>query len=333
MVAMFFVLLVHADFFSLGVPTLNEIKQEPTDAFVRILFESVSIVCVNVFVLISGWFGIKPTLKGLCNFIFQCFFFLTGLYITTLIIETSQLSLTGLAGCVFATRLNWFIKAYILLYILAPVLNAFIETASKRVFKYVLICFFLFTCTYGWIGAAGFMQDGYTTLFFIGLYLLARYMKIYEPKWTLYKASTDLFIYFGTVLFVTLASYYLSFPFKRVLMYFFAYISPTTIIGAIYLLLCFTKLKFYNRFINWSGISCFAVFLMHVSPSTLPLFKNTFQYLHGQLTTMQFWVVTIVILISIFIISILIDKIRIYVWNYVSKKYETLLNKNIFSDY
>ena len=139
MLAMFLVLLVHADFFSLGSPSVNEIQHKPLDAFLRIFFESVSIVCVNVFVLISGWFAIKPSFKGLCNFLYQCLFFLIGLYLITILIGVNKFSLGGVAGCIFATKLNWFIKAYLLLYFLSPVLNAFVKTTSQRTFKLVLI--------------------------------------------------------------------------------------------------------------------------------------------------------------------------------------------------
>lgn len=327
MVAMFLVLLVHADYFSLGEPTLLEIRQAPLDAFFRIFFEAISIVCVNVFVLISGWFGIKPTAKGLCNFIFQCLFFLTGLYVITLVIGTSELSLKGLAGCVFATKLNWFIKAYLLLYILSPVLNAFVHTASQKVYKYVLIGFFLFTCTYGWTGVAGFMEQGYTPLFFIGLYLLARYMRIYTPNWSLYKPSIYLSVYWVCVIIVTLVCFVFPRLNLRILFPMFSYICPTTIVGALSLLLCFTKIKLQSRFINWCGISCFAVFLMHVSPSTLWHFKNLFVYLREHLSVLCFWLATFGVLFLIFIVSILVDKIRIYVWNRLFIKLEPILNR------
>lgn len=197
MLAMFMVLLVHADFFSLGTPTTQDIQTNTLDSSLKIFFESLSIVCVNVFVLISGWFGIRPSLKGISNFLFQCLFFLIGLYIVTLLIGTSTLSLKGIAGCFAATKLNWFIKAYLLLYILSPVLNAFVEQVEKKIFRNVLLAYFAFTCTYGWIGAAEFMMGGYTTLFFIGLYLLARYIRLYQPWFSRFKSSTDLSIYFG----------------------------------------------------------------------------------------------------------------------------------------
>lgn len=316
-ISMFLVLLVHADYFSLGAPTVDDIKIDPVDAFFRIFFESISIVCVNVFVLISGWFGIKPSIRGLCGFLFQCLFFLTGLYVITLIFGLSDLNLKGIAGCFFATRLNWFIKAYLLLYILSPVLNAFVGNSLQKEFKWVLIGFFLFTFTYCWSGAAQFMLDGYSTLFFIGLYLLARYIYIYKPRISLLNRNIDICIYFGTVILVTAVSLFC--PAISGYMYF--YISPTTVIGALFLLLYFTKLRIQSRVVNWLGISCFAVFLMHVSPSTLWHFKNLFVYLHSSLDTYAFWLSTFVILMIIFMVSVLVDKVRIMLWESIYNKF------------
>lgn len=322
-IAMFLVLIVHADYFSLGAPSKEDVLNEPLDAFLRIFFEAISIVCVNVFVLISGWFGIKPTVKGLCNFLFQCFFFLIGTYVVTLILGTSTLSIEGIAGCVFATKMNWFIKAYLLLYILSPVLNAFINNSTQSEYKYVLIAFFLFSCTYGWSGAADFMSGGLSPLFFIGLYLLARYLKIYAPFYTFYKKNVYFILYLADVVLVTLLMFLPPLLLnKSVPGVFWNYLAPTTIFGALCLLLGFSKLKIKNDFINWCAISCFSVFLMHVSPSILWHFKALFVKLHALLSPTTFWVATIGILILIFIVSILIDKIRIMIWNYCWSKIE-----------
>ena len=315
MLAMFLVLLVHADFFSIGMPSTTDIQTNTFDSTLRIFFEALSIVCVNIFVLISGWFGIRPSLKGISSFIFQCLFFLIGLYVVTLLIGTSTLSLKGIAGCFAATKLNWFIKAYLLLYILSPVLNAFIEHADRKIFRNILITFFAFTCTYGWIGAAEFMMGGYTTLFFIGLYLLARYIRIYQPKFARFNLSTDLMIYIFTSCFVTVASIIPPLLAGRNIQPWWNYIAPTTIIGAVYLLLAFTKLKIQSKFVNWCGASCFAVFLLHTNPNTLWHFKDLFIYLYSRYNTLEFWGITFIILVAIFFLAILIDQIRIILWN------------------
>ena len=214
-----------------------------------------------------------------------------------------------------------FIKAYLLLYFLSPVLNAFVKTASQKTFKLVLISFFTFTCTYGWIGAASFMDNGYTTLFFIGLYLLARYIRLYTPKWSQRSSWVYFAIYQLCAILVTATSFLVPYIFGRYIpVELYSYICPTTIIGALCLLLCFTKIKLQNKFINWCGISCFAVFLMHVSPSTLWHFKNLFTHLHTNYQPAHFWLITFAILSIIFILSILIDKIRIKTFNLLYAK-------------
>lgn len=190
-IATFLVLLVHADFFSLGSPSASDCVNAPVDSSLKVFFEAISIACVDIFVCLSGWFGIRPSVKGFSNFVFQCLFWLIGLYIFTLIIGTSSLSKEGLMGCFALTKLNWFIKAYILLYILAPVLNAFIEKASQKDFRNVLIAFFTFEFIYGWIfsGSTQHIQSGFSTISFIGLYLLARYVRLYQPRISLKSKS------------------------------------------------------------------------------------------------------------------------------------------------
>lgn len=179
-VAMLLVLGVHADFWSLkGGPTIHDFADNPLNAWTRTFFESATIVCVNVFILISGWFGIKPSARGFLNFIFQCFYFLLGLYIIAIICGQAQLSFRGTAYVLGLTS-NWFITAYAALYILSPILNAYVEKASKRNFAILLILFFTFQTIWGWRGiASNWITDGYSCFSFIGLYLLGRYTRLY----------------------------------------------------------------------------------------------------------------------------------------------------------
>lgn len=312
MLAMFLVLLVHADFLSLGTPTLQDIQTNTLDSTLRIFFQALGLVCVNVFVLISGWFGIRPSLKGISNFIFQCLFFYIGIYVVTLLIGTSTLSLRG---GIMAMDLNWFIRAYLLLYILSPVLNAFVESADRESFRNVLIAYFAFACVYGFIDTTEFMVYGYTPLFFIGLYLLARYMRIYQPSFTKNKYIVDLAVYLSTSFFVTSACVFPPLLIGLNFQPWWNYIAPTTIIGAVFLLLAFSKIRFQNKFVNWCGASCFAVFLLHINPNILRHFKDLFFYLHTNFSTLEFWGLTFVILIAIFFIAIIIDQLRIILWN------------------
>ena len=74
-IAMVMILGLHVNYLAIGKPSSQDIATSPLQSFLRMFAEYVCIVGVNVFVLISGWFGINYKLKGLCNFLFQSLFF------------------------------------------------------------------------------------------------------------------------------------------------------------------------------------------------------------------------------------------------------------------
>ena len=118
-VAMFMVLVLHADFVALGVPLRDDVMSYPVLSTLKVFMEALSIVAVNVFVLISGWFGIRPSLRGIAKFLFQCLFFAIGAYVVMLICGNVELTLKGVADSLMLTGASyWFIIAYLCLYLL-----------------------------------------------------------------------------------------------------------------------------------------------------------------------------------------------------------------------
>lgn len=75
-IAMLFVVLHHANFPSLGVPTQSEFLQSPIWIGCRTIGESMTLVCVNIFILISGWYGIVYKKKGVLSLVFTSLFYL-----------------------------------------------------------------------------------------------------------------------------------------------------------------------------------------------------------------------------------------------------------------
>lgn len=332
--AMFLVLVVHADYYSLGAPGLAEVKASPFSSYIRMLIESFSIVCVNVFVLISGWFGIHPKVKNFCKFIFQCLFFYIGIYLICLILQISEFSLEGIAECFSLTKSGWFIKAYIGLYILSPVLNSFIDVASAKQIKLFLLFFYIFQTLYSWLTeAAVFFENGYSTISFVGLYVLARYVRTKKEKIFNYSAKKDFIIYAIISLFISLCAFLpyvtingLNIGNNKIISFIdivsnriFLYNNPLVIISSLYLLLGFSKLKFKNSFVNWIGASSFAVFLFHVNPNLCDtFFKPIIQLIynrggHG----VESLIFIFMFLILIFIIAVLLDQVRLLCWRHI----------------
>ena len=329
--AMFLVLVVHADFFTFGGPTIELYTENSTFALGQYFFEALSICCVNIFVLISGWFGIRPNKKGFFNLVFQCLFFLFGIYIFCLITGMADYSLKGylkgIAGCFVLLKWNWFIKAYICLYIISPILNAYVEKASKHDFMYMLIAFFSFQTIYSWItGAAVFFEGGYSTISFMGLYLLARYVKLYPNKLTTLSYNTDLLIFCLSVIVFTGVSYvsvaaatniHSKFLFFSGIMY--SYVNPIVILMSLYILLFFSKIPFSNKYVNWLGASSFAVFLLHTNPNLCkPCFCQHILYFGNLFNGIGFLFVVLSYLIFVFLLAVMIDQIRLFLWKKIS---------------
>ena len=57
-VAMFLILIYHSVFLKNGIPTPEETNSQPVETFFDLFLYASAAVGVNVFVLISGWFGI-----------------------------------------------------------------------------------------------------------------------------------------------------------------------------------------------------------------------------------------------------------------------------------
>lgn len=335
--AMFLVLVVHAAFFSLGWPKADIIRISPLEETMIALAESFSIICVNVFILISGWFGIKPKIKSLSNFLFQVFFFLFGIYFVMVLTGFSSFSIKGVLECFTITPLNWFIKVYLTLFFISPVLNAFVNHADKRTFKYVLITFFTFQTVYGWTGLSPHYQGGYSTISFIGLYLLARYLKIYKPSFStkpqfIYICVYMILAFLLTVL--TILPAYLPITDKIVdfmIPKLYQYICPLVIAESLAFFFIFEKMNIsskYGKIINKIAISNFAVFLLHTNPNVVDaIYRKNIKYLYTY-TDSTFVNVILIggLILFFFFFAILLDQVRILLWNRLSGSVENVLH-------
>lgn len=315
-VAIFLVLVVHVDFFSLGHPTLRDAMESPLGVFSRYFFEIAAIVCVNVFVLISGWFSIRPSVKGFCNLFFTSMFFLYGVYLVMLLAGQESFD-SGLKGLFHKLELNWFVKAYIVMYVLAPMMNVYTENTERNVQKYVLMTFFAIQTYYGWItGTAAYFSSGYSPLSFVFLYLLARYIRMFSPRWADRSTLTFLSAYFLLTLFMTAVCMIFIWKDSYVVQdRMIWYNNPLVILSALCLLLSFRRIEFRNRFVNWCANSCFSVFLLHTHPCLFgPYYKETVVWIYGNYSGGGFVLAIMLFLLTVFSVAVIIDQLRKLLW-------------------
>lgn len=330
-VAMVLVMIVHADFRALHVPTVDETIIAPVSSMMRFLVESLSIISVTVFVLLSGWYGIKVRAGKLCEFVFQVFFFALACFAIALFTGHASLDVTAMRHLLLLEPFDyWFFKSYLIMYIFSPVVNAFLEKASKREVEVLLVLFFSVQTLWGWLskGAGGF-NYGYSGLSFIGLYMLARYVRLYPGWLSALNRNRYLLIYAAIALLNAVMAYVFirtGHPKLEGMLRHYTY--PLAIFQALCFMLYFTKISLRSKFINWVAVSCFAIYLVHSNMMIGNAFYDDFiRYWFENETTLLFILYTVALIIAVFWISILSDKVRLFIWQYVKRMAEGLIVK------
>lgn len=308
-ISMILVMMIHADFYSIPYSIPRWFVVEGADAG------------VNCFVLISGYFGIRPKMKGLGTFLFQIMFFICiGNLIRYFGEGNNYISYNPLS-------LNWFINSYIALYVFAPVLNAFAEYSSKRNFQIFLILWATVEFLLGYVVDYLKFERGYSFQAFILLYMIARYIKMYGGKLFSFPKKVDLVLFAAftilTAVFISVGE--MAGKGLGAIYYFRAYNSSLMILASLYLMLFFTKLELQSKPVNWFGKSAFAAFLLH---SVLFFWYRS---IHHTFYLNNHWLVaslySLVFILVLFTISILIDQIRIRVWESGIKCFEPLFSQ------
>ena len=152
--------------------------------FLSIYFiEAFSIVAVNCFILISGFFLIKQNfrLNKLISIILEVFVYSLLCFIAALIVKTPMDIKMGIKGLfTISTGVHWFITCYIILYILFPFINKFFYSLSlKQKHIFAIILLFLF-CVWGIVPNINNQTvfSGYSVLWVMSLYYFGAYIRV-----------------------------------------------------------------------------------------------------------------------------------------------------------
>lgn len=258
-VAIMFVMIVPA------LPSISKLEGLLAHSLF-LLVENCVLVGVNLFILISGWFTIRLKLKSVLNFAFLVFFGLA----TMLALQFSQgeaLRVGVIANGLNPFR-NWFISAYVLLMLLSPLINAFVDLASThKIFSY-MIGFLILELVVDHLLPLkmwGVFSGGYSHLGFIGVYLLGAWLRrIADAKCltkvncvAMYLVSVLLTTMLGLVCVVLVKHGILVGACNHMLWRLFAYSSPLVLCAATGLFLFIGKLRFSSAIVNHMEQSVF----------------------------------------------------------------------------
>ena len=313
-IAILFVLIGHVGVV-MGLPSGEDFVKTPVSSMTRILFSSFAVCGVDIFVLISGWFGIRLSSKGVGKFVYQVLFLLWSIYLVMICIGYASFSIDGIKISMGLTGEYWFVMAYLGLYVLSPVLNAFCEHSKEKQFRFFLILFYCFQAYYCWI--SGFLNyfEGYSIVLFCGLYLTARYFRIYPVKLVELHAWK---VYFGCCILIFIIASFGEWKWGNALR-MLRYDNPIVISASVALLCAFSKWQIQSKQINWFATSCFAVYIIHFNPFVFKYFKIVIIWLEKTFSGLILLVMIALFLIIVFVICVIIDQVRAKTWAVLEK--------------
>lgn len=171
--------------------------------------EILCVGAVNIFMLISGYFLIESEFKPirLIELVAQTLFYSAGGFAVCYalgIVGRSDISIYGILNYIFPIHMEmfWFITAYVLVYILQPILAKGVKAISKKQLQTVIILCLVYECFMKSILPVRLSSDtkGYSFFWYIIVFLIGAYFRLYgfgflkKPAvgWALYFISTGI---------------------------------------------------------------------------------------------------------------------------------------------
>ena len=304
--------------------------------------QSICVVSVNVYVLISGYFLVKEKfriskfLKIVCEVLFYSW-----------IIISIRIYLCGLEGLDIKDLLSaflpityieyWFVSAYIAMYVLVPVLNLLINSISqKQLFGVVCILVSVFSILNSVLPLSqimGVKSFGQSMVFFVVLYIIGAFLRLYIEKgqWRNYAKK----YFWVSILFMNLWFLVTTFGTTAmgidilnneraqfVLKWFFAYNSLPVLIASVALFhfcrgITISNLR-YIKVIKVITPLVFGVYLIHDNPHLRDFVWMNLKNSHIPHPLLP--IPAILYTIVVFILCLVIDYVRFLLFNIVHKK-------------
>lgn len=295
-----------------------------------------SVVSVNVYVLISGYFLVyeKFRISKVWKIAIETLFYSWAIFGILYKNGVIQASGKEILAAIFPVSYNeyWFVSAYVAMYLLSPIVNVFLKNISQRQHLGVIIILVSIFCIWSDImpfsHPMGVLPGGYSLVWFVTLYIIAAYIRKYinESRWHVWSIRIYILCAFILVLIwaiiVSLASRLgIELP-NDITGYYYSYNSVPVLLGSLALFQYFRGISingsFAKKLIVFFAPLTFGVYLIHDNFFMRDIVWSYLQQIYEPslfLIPLVFFYVIVV-----FLICSIIDYCRSLLFSIVSKR-------------
>ena len=288
--------------------------------------ESIFVDGVNLFFLISGWFTVKFSIKSFVRLLVVVMCFTTVALIALIVAGVQPDYESYVKSLILPVSGNsyWFVMVYMVLMVLAPLLNAGLSNLSSTQLSRLVVMFSavnIFSC---WFGGNYTNVNGYTIMQAIWMYMLAYWFRLHSHGISRINRNWYLAIFILVSLISSIHNYYYQHH------SFIYYNSPYTVISSLSLFLYFTQLNFRNVAVNYIAKAAFGCYLLQdgmfgfkymywAVRNLYTEFLNAYGITYGKiLTGAVIFVIFILIWLSSMLLTPLINRLGTYLGMKVS---------------
>ena len=290
------------------------------------LFGAWGKIGINCFVMITGYFMCKSqiTAKKFAKLVGEWLLYRYAIHLIFIITGYEALTLKSIIEIIVPiTNISQnFTSCFVVFWLFIPFLNILISHINERQHFYLLL---LAGFTYVFLGTAHRVTMNYVS-WFIVLYLIASYIRIYPKKWMDSIAVTAIMLILSVL--VSAASVVVC---AKIGKNAFLFVTDSNtflaVLVGVFAFLFFKNIKIpYNKLINTIAASTFGVLLIHAHSDAMRqwLWKDTLDNVgHYGDKYMPLYVIGCVL--CVFIVCVIIDVIRI---NLLEKPFFKLWDKH-----
>lgn len=319
-VSMLLIILLHSIDHS-GVLEQAELSSSAMHLWVRFTY-MLTQVCVNCYVLISGYFLVKSKfrLQKLVALWLEVVFYSFTIKLVFMLTGYTPFSISSLISSFVPviTGRYWFITIYFGLYLIFPFLNIAINAMNKRQHTVLnILLFVLFSVMVSIYPSFAGMNSGggWGLAWFVVLYFAAAWFRLY---YTSQKKLLALSFWLGSSFIIAVGYVFFGSKIgivKTFLGNMYRYDSIASYIGSLCVLTVFINVKikadWLNKCITFIAPSTLGVYLIHAHASFSPWsweFLNLPQYM----TSPAFPLIQIGVVLGIYVVCTCVDLIRKY---------------------
>lgn len=318
-IATFAVLIVHFNGWFLGDWPLPayDINNPTLFRTGQMIISALSIICVNMFVIISGYFGIRLKLSSILKLCIYLALIYIPLYIVKCINDHEFVLTDFIERCFVISYAGYFIQCYFMLMILSPVINAFIDKYGRDSLKWVLLFWgleFWFDCIME-VEELGYNR-GYSVIHFVLMYMIARCIKLYEGDVKKINQWVWLLGYLLSTIVIVICHII-------GIVWCWNYSNPIVVFSTVCSFLPFLYKTYFNKVINWIASGTLAVYIIHVTYYIRSSLQRVDCNLLDTNDYPMYLIKIIIVILIVFVVSVLCG----VVCNYISNRLVIGINR------